>query len=165
LLTTPTIDPKPLSSQPSQAESSTRPNLESQSSPEEIQKAELVKDAMLTQNELALEAQLEERPLAKKQEELLVAPTEDQNGHQQEEDKKPPDPSPPSVPEAQSDAAASKPAKVPRKSLLKNDDIELQRVTKVCPSRRIPGVPCLAISVRSCWKKFTNVFLMRMITG
>jgi RNA polymerase II subunit A-like phosphatase len=144
LLTTPTLPP---SLQPSPEESSTRPtSLETQSSPEETQKAELVKDAMLTQNELALEAQLEERPLAKKQEELLVTPTGDQNGQQQEvggeeEDKKPPDPSPPSLLETQSGAVDSKPAKVPRKALLKNDDVELQRVTKVYSSRRMPGVP------------------------
>jgi RNA polymerase II subunit A C-terminal domain phosphatase len=96
------------------------------------------KDAMLTQNTLELEAQVEERPLAKKQEELRIE----------------------EAAESESDAAASAPAsadpgqqEVPvalvkpdgemkvkkekhvRKALLRNDDFELQRVRVVRMNR------------------------------
>ena len=124
-LLTPTLTPKPLPSKPSLAETTSQPgpSLPSQTSPEQTERAESVKDAMLTQNSLALEAQLEERPLAKKQEELLS--TEDK-------DNKPPDPSPPPDVATESSSETLKPEKVPRKALLKNDDAELQRITKVC---------------------------------
>ncbi|KAH9947104.1 hypothetical protein B0H21DRAFT_740322 [Amylocystis lapponica] len=68
---------------------------------------------LLTRNTLALEAQVEERPLAKKQEELQEAPTG-----------------------SGSDAAETAHVccpkeKAPRKALLKNDDAELVRVRKI----------------------------------
>lgn len=81
---------------------------------------------MVAANSLILEAQLEERPLAKKQEELLdvieesgktdEASTEDGNEKSDEEKEK----------------LTEKPAeRVAKKALLKNDDVELQRVSKV----------------------------------
>jgi RNA polymerase II subunit A-like phosphatase len=86
--------------------------------------------AMLTQNSLALEAQVEERPLAKKQEALLES---DGTGS-------------PASPEDQSSvhpkdhgkaAESPKSEKASRKPLLKNDDVELQRVGAVCISRAL----------------------------
>ncbi|KAF9245912.1 hypothetical protein BU15DRAFT_70971 [Melanogaster broomeanus] len=74
--------------------------------PEEQERAENESKALLTQNSLALEAQVEERPLAKKQEELqdetdAVTPTEKlKTDH-------------------------------PRKALLKSDDVELRRVREL----------------------------------
>jgi RNA polymerase II subunit A-like phosphatase len=61
---------------------------------------------MVAANSLALEAQLEERPLARKQEALLDDSAE------------------------VSEKANEKPLQV-KKALLKNDDAELQRVSKV----------------------------------
>lgn len=69
---------------------------------------------MLTRNNAALDAQLEERPLAKKQEEL------------QEHD---------DVQQASTSACVKepwpKPGNLPKKTLLKNDDHELERLGKV----------------------------------
>jgi RNA polymerase II subunit A-like phosphatase len=105
------------------------PSAESSPSPEALERAELVAKAMLTQNSLALEAQLEERPLAKKQEEL-VASAEASFGEAQQtgaENK-------PAVDTKETEDGAStssKSEKVARKALLKNDDLELERVSKV----------------------------------
>ncbi|KAG9314177.1 hypothetical protein JVU11DRAFT_4963 [Chiua virens] len=71
--------------------------------PEESECVENESKTLLTQNSLALEAQVEERPLAKKQEELQDAE--------------------PSV--ASKDSVKTE---YPRKALLKNDDVELRRV-------------------------------------
>ena len=69
---------------------------------------------MLTRNNAALDAQLEERPLAKKQEEL-----------QENDDTK----------QASTSASVKepwvKPENLPKKTLLKNDDHELDRLGKV----------------------------------
>lgn len=69
---------------------------------------------MLTRNNAALDAQLEERPLAKKQEEL------------QEHD---------DTQQASTSACVKepwlKPGNLPKKTLLKNDDHELERLGKV----------------------------------
>lgn len=69
---------------------------------------------MLTRNNAALDAQLEERPLAKKQEEL------------QEHD---------DAQQASTSASVKepwlKPENLPKKTLLKNDDHELERLGKV----------------------------------
>jgi len=83
---------------------------------------EIAKSEILKQNTMALEAQVEERPLAKKQEALQEASGSDQtNGH---------------GPEAA--GAGITPAgieqskeKAVRKALLKNDDAELERVRKI----------------------------------
>lgn len=89
---------------------------------EEKERTDIVKNDLLTRNHEVLDQQLEERPLAKRQEELQVeaasssTPSPAVNGH------------PPTVREG----AATPPAKpTPRKALLKNDDIELTRVQNV----------------------------------
>jgi RNA polymerase II subunit A-like phosphatase len=66
---------------------------------------------MLTRNNAALDAQLEERPLAKKQEEL-----QEHDDTQQASTSKEP---------------LLKPGNLPKKTLLKNDDHELDRLGKV----------------------------------
>ncbi|KAL0575242.1 CTD phosphatase Fcp1 [Marasmius crinis-equi] len=93
------------------------------------------KEVMITQNSLALEAQVEERPLAKRQEELQDVPAPVEN--------KAPEASTASVGSAEappqdenaeqgknapSTNALVKVEKTPRKALLKNDDRELDRV-------------------------------------
>jgi len=75
---------------------------------------------MLTQNSLALEAQVEERPLAKKQEELQTASNESGRST----DQSTPSDAPSSERVQERDAS-------PRKALLKNDDTELKRVGDV----------------------------------
>jgi RNA polymerase II subunit A C-terminal domain phosphatase len=74
---------------------------------------------MVAANSLALEAQLEERPLAKKQEALLddSAGTEDEKVAE-------------SAGEKGKEKLDEKPGQV-KKALLKNDDAELQRVSGV----------------------------------
>ncbi|KAH7930493.1 hypothetical protein BV22DRAFT_1028215 [Leucogyrophana mollusca] len=133
---TTSISPSPSSKQPlastSGAASSTPishsapPSLDSL--PEEREQNELASKAMLTQNSLALEAQVEERPLAKKQEELQVASdvhldTENSGGTEGQ--------SSPSSGTHATSAESSVTEKGPRKALLKNDDTELQRVSQL----------------------------------
>ncbi|KAI6007141.1 hypothetical protein EDD15DRAFT_2152913 [Pisolithus albus] len=89
------------------------------SQPEEMEQAERESKAMLTRNSLALEAQVEERPLAKKQEELQTA----SNQAGETSGQNTPSESPSSVPSHEHSKDVS-----PRKALLKNDDIELKRV-------------------------------------
>ena len=84
----------------------------STTSEEEITEQE--NKAMLTRNNAALDAQLEERPLAKKQEELQ----EHDDAQQTSTSACVKEPSP-------------KPGKLPKKALLKNDDHELERIGKV----------------------------------
>jgi len=85
---------------------------------------------MLTENNAALDAQLEQRPLAKKQEELTehevkeaetaiptAAPATTENSEATETSRK---------------SVSPKPEKVHKKALLKNDDYELDRIGKVC---------------------------------
>ena len=90
-----------------------------------------VKKEMITQNTIALDAQMKERPLAKKQEQLESddeglgdenneVSTEPKNDETQNGTGTQPSPSEPVK------------AKHHRKALLKNDDDELQRVGKVC---------------------------------
>ncbi|KAI0699349.1 hypothetical protein C8T65DRAFT_581279 [Cerioporus squamosus] len=88
----------------------------SPSNTQEDDVASLQQDEMLNQNTLALEAQFEERPLAKKQEELqhetspeTAAPQNGDGPHNPEHKKEKP----------------------VRKALLKNDDSELERVKKI----------------------------------
>lgn len=81
---------------------------------------------------MALEAQVEERPLAKKQEALLGS---DSSGSTTP----PGDPSPKHPKSDMKEAESPKVEKVPRKALLKNDDVELQRVGYVCIS---PMIEC-----------------------
>lgn len=80
---------------------------------------------MVTRNTLALEAQMEERPLAKKQEELQEASAAQTNGQEVSSH----------VGMADSgvggDAAEVGKEKPARRALLKNDDVELERVKAV----------------------------------
>ena len=86
---------------------------------------EILQKEMIARNSLALEAQVEERPLAKLQEELQEAA----NGQLESE-------SPASSISSPSENT-SKPSEVPgekhhhRKALLKNDDVELRRIKGV----------------------------------
>ncbi|KAF8640572.1 hypothetical protein AX17_000234 [Amanita inopinata Kibby_2008] len=97
---------------------------------EEAEAAEAAVNAMLKQNTLALELQLEERPLAKKQAELLRA-AEESSSHGQhppgaeQEDTKATDQS-----QVADDREARKHDRE-RKALLKNEDHELVRVAKL----------------------------------
>lgn len=87
--------------------------------------AEILQKEMIARNSLALEAQVEERPLAKLQEELQEAA----DGQLESE-------SPASKTSSQSENT-SKPSETPgekhhhRKALLKNDDVELRRIKRV----------------------------------
>lgn len=95
--------------------------------PDESEGADLTTKTMLQQNSLALEAQLEERPLAKKQEALSEGePPRERHHHTNKHEPVYDD----SV-KAQDRSMTPKPEKHPRKALLKNDDFELQRVAKV----------------------------------
>ena len=100
---------------------------------------EILEREMIARNSLALEAQVEERPLAKLQEELQEAA----NGELTSET--------PANHSASSETEnTSKPPEAPdekhhRKALLKNDDTELQRVKRVSC-----GFPCdMQISEKS----------------
>lgn len=88
---------------------------------------ELTEDEIFTRNTMALDAQMEERPLAKKQEELLEGASSEES------------PTPESATNGEavttngvtSQPDAVKSPKPARKALLKNDDVELTRVQKV----------------------------------
>ena len=88
---------------------------------EEADAAGIQATALLTQNNAVLDAQLEERPLAKKQEELQVHEIE-------EEQQKTELPSATAVPVSE---ASTRPQKLPKRALLKNDDHELIRIGNV----------------------------------
>jgi RNA polymerase II subunit A-like phosphatase len=114
-LSTSTPDPLPDDSQPSTI---------STPSADEAVAADILQKEMIARNSLALEAQVEERPLAKLQEELQEAT----NGQLASE-------SPASTTSGRSENTP-KPSetlgeKHHRKALLKNDDIELQRLKRV----------------------------------
>lgn len=92
--------------------------------PEDAERAERETNQMLTQNSLALEAQMEERPLAKKQEALVAS--EDGQATKTET------PSPAESTSSETVVDTPPPTeKHVRKALLKNDDFELERLTKV----------------------------------
>ncbi|KAJ7043342.1 hypothetical protein C8F04DRAFT_1074458 [Mycena alexandri] len=117
-ITAPTLDPPPSTDPAAQV----NPSLPAPISQAEAAQAELTEKAMLTQNSIALEAQVEERPLAKKQEELEVEVASEEA---------------PSTGESSGrleTAVAQEPTpkKAQRKAaLLKNDDNELQRLGKL----------------------------------
>ncbi|TFK41987.1 hypothetical protein BDQ12DRAFT_677487 [Crucibulum laeve] len=118
--------PKPVPDKPSTSSE--------KSTPEEIEAAEKVATAMLTQNNAALEAQLEQRPLAKKQEELQIAEGEKVQHEKEKERTQTPEQPPETSSDENKEETASpspKPEKVARKALLKNDDYELDRVGKL----------------------------------
>ncbi|KAJ7492115.1 hypothetical protein FB451DRAFT_1077957 [Mycena latifolia] len=113
----------PADSPPSADPAQVNPSLPAPVSPTEAAQAELTEKAMLTQNSIALEAQVEERPLAKKQEELQVASAESPavGGSQTATNET-------QVPNSTS-LAPEKPQR--KAALLKNDDNELQRLGKL----------------------------------
>jgi RNA polymerase II subunit A-like phosphatase len=86
---------------------------------------EILQKEMIARNSLALEAQVEERPLAKLQEELQEAANDQLESE-----------SPVGSTSSQSENT-SKPSETPgekhhhRKALLKNDDVELRRIKRV----------------------------------
>lgn len=89
---------------------------------EEVDAAEIQATVLLTQNNAVLDAQLEERPLAKKQEELQVHEIEEQK------EKSSLSSSVQAVPVKE---MLTTPLKLPKKALLKNDDHELIRIGNV----------------------------------
>jgi RNA polymerase II subunit A-like phosphatase len=82
---------------------------------------------MLRENTIVLEHQLEDRPLAKKQTELLMAAEQSASGGQNQEQVQ-------SEQNVKSTSEGTREDKhnPERKALLKNDDLELERVSKVC---------------------------------
>ncbi len=85
--------------------------------PLEEEEAELQKTAMFSKNNAALDAQLEERPLAKKEKELQEHETTES--------------APEQAPTEVTKEPSPKPEKAHKKALLKNDDYELERIGKV----------------------------------
>lgn len=108
----------------------------------EAGQAEAEANAMLRQNTMALELQLEERPLARRQTELLRTSEEpapaDSNPQQAETGQK--DIKVPDTLEEQ----RHEEQKHERKALLKNDDHELERVSRV-RNRPIVCMPYLTL--------------------
>lgn len=104
------------------------------SSPEEIDNAELEKKIMLSTNNAALDEQFEQRPLAKKQEELQGAIAHENSNTPSQESN-----SQPSGDENPAEDPSSHPhhPEKPKQALLKNDDRELDRIGKVS----LRGVP------------------------
>ena len=114
-----TPPPAPSSPTLSDASSDTLVSSSSQDDPgvstlEAEEKAEALNKTMITQNSLALEAQVEQRPLARKQEELQESASDE------------PAPEQPSAPAAaRTEKEAPPKEKHARKALLRNDDVEL----------------------------------------
>ncbi|RPD82230.1 hypothetical protein L226DRAFT_556142 [Lentinus tigrinus ALCF2SS1-7] len=99
----------------------------SPSNTQEDDVASLEKDEMLNQNTLALEAQFEDRPLARKQEELQHESAEQAASENEEASSE-------TVAPQNGDSSPApehKKEKHVRKALLKNDDSELERVKKI----------------------------------
>ena len=109
-------------------------------SPAEEGLSETEKDEMLSQNTLALEAQVEERPLAKKQEELQETAKEEA-AEKAEHDAS-------ESPSAENGSASTPPEqhekreKPVQKALLKNDDSELDRIQQVRLGTGFPTDHC-----------------------
>lgn len=96
-------------------------SLDEELSLEEVEQSEIAKIEIITRNHMALDQQVEERPLARKQEELQVESSAEAGPSSND--------SAPDVKEDDSPSAAPKHAA--RKALLKNDDIEFVRVQNV----------------------------------
>ncbi|KAI9512484.1 hypothetical protein F5148DRAFT_1279614 [Russula earlei] len=125
----PQMSPTPLGRQPPAVSGSTlstsAPGPSSRPQPKNMSRKEILQKEMIARNSLALEAQVEERPLAKLQEELQEAA----NGQLAS------DTSMSDTASGQSENS-SKTSDAPgekhhRKALLKNDDTELQRVKRL----------------------------------
>lgn len=125
-----TVSTPPTSAQP--AESVITPEVEP--TPEEVERSEAEKKAMLSKNSETLNAQVKERPLAKMQEELKQSTTEESSPEAAPTTSKQEDESQEEKKEGSEADAPKKPAKIqktPRKALLKNDDTELTRIDQV----------------------------------
>ncbi|KAF9566917.1 hypothetical protein CPC08DRAFT_627531 [Agrocybe pediades] len=85
--------------------------------------------AMLSQNNAALDAQLEERPLAKKEKEMQEHDVDEQK--HSEAPATPTSTTPSTASEALTPDSSPKPEKAHKKALLKNDDYELIRIGKL----------------------------------
>jgi len=97
---------------------------------------DMEKGTMLTRNSIALEAQLEERPLAKKQEELEEQEQKEEAQDQSDGGPGEPDGKGPESAEVKTDTTTQPPPhKHTAKALLRNDDYELLRVKAVRYSR------------------------------
>ncbi|KAI9460489.1 hypothetical protein BJY52DRAFT_1118068 [Lactarius psammicola] len=127
------MSPPPASRKPQTVASSTLPlsisdsasNASQSSTVDEAAAEEILQKEMMARNSLALEAQVEERPLAKLQEELQ----EVANGQPESE-------GPAAESTSSQSVSTSRPPESPgerhhRKALLKNDDIELRRVKRL----------------------------------
>lgn len=115
--------------------------------PQMSEPAECDSKEMLTQNSLALEAQVEERPLAKKQEELQSASKQSDPPSNNE--------STPPVEASGSVTTSAKTKNGPaRKALLKNNDTELKRVSDV---RCLVHYTILVLTFFSYWRKSIGV--------
>ncbi|KAF5392414.1 hypothetical protein D9757_002308 [Collybiopsis confluens] len=109
---------------------------EADRTPEEVEQSEAEKSAMLSKNSETLNVQVNERPLAKKQEELKqsanakdpsqseVTPAPQVSSKEEKE----PDEKTPGIKPISTDAQVNK---TPRKALLKDDDTELFRVNEI----------------------------------
>jgi RNA polymerase II subunit A-like phosphatase len=100
--------------------------------PEAIETAEFQNKILLSTNAAALEEQFEQRPLAKKQEELEGVASHDTTSTSSQESSS-------DNQSADGQKSAESPAVIPthhpekpKHALLKNDDIELERIGKVC---------------------------------
>ncbi|KAL0068527.1 CTD phosphatase Fcp1 [Marasmius tenuissimus] len=97
------------------------------------------KEIMITQNSLALEAQVEERPLAKRQEQLQDIPKPNEDSSVETSTATSPEtaeaaPQDENAEQGKNEAQSTAPVKMektPRKALLKNDDKELDRVNNL----------------------------------
>lgn len=126
----PKIDPSTLASTPvaptTPPSTSNGPQAsESTSNPEAVNGDTAGDSALLNESNAALDAQLEERPLAKKEKELQEHEEEEEEETEQTQI---PDNATASAPPSESNAHEHHHH---RKALLKNDDTELQRVGKV----------------------------------
>ncbi|THV06613.1 hypothetical protein K435DRAFT_815972 [Dendrothele bispora CBS 962.96] len=99
--------------------------------PEDVERTAFEAKAKLTENSLALEAQVEARPLAKKQEELQSDPVTDSLTKSDEIVTENVTEQPSTETKEKEEVQSTIPTKTPRKALLKNDDTELVRVYKL----------------------------------
>jgi len=130
---TPSPSPPPVSPTPSSASEMSSETAIHESTPTLVEPddEELEKSTMLTRNSIALEAQVEERPLAKKQEELEEQEQKEEAQNQSGGDVGKPDEKGTESTEVKMDVTQPLPHRHPAKALLRNDDYELLRVKAV----------------------------------
>jgi len=104
--------------------------------PEEKEKASQEATAMIRENSLVLEAQVEDRPLEKMQQKLEDASSSSASSTPTSTDTPPTTPSNSGKTEEQPQVSSQPtPEKPAPRALLKNDDVELQRIRKVLFTR------------------------------